>query len=405
MDRGTRIQIHGLLPVELWEYHFLDLVRGLSSTLGAANRPERLTIRGLGECTSIRSARAALVLAIQAIGLQPGSRIGVPLFCCPVVFSAITMAKCVPCFIDIDSRSFCVSTEDLDKKSPQLDALIVVHMFGNVCDMKAIRAIMQNKPIIEDCAQSLGSKLDGRPVGAHGDVAAFSFRSGKYLSAGEGGALFALEEQIRKRILVMVKSLPFASSRAEFLHIGATYLRSKLRSRPLWGSFGSRIWRFYNKKTDFINKSPITIAGIFRSDLAIIRHRMKRIDSMIESQRANADYYLRNLRLGPAALCREYAGAYYNRYAFPITFPTSAHRDFINSYLLSQQISTSKPYEDVPDGARKYYGYEGDCPRAEEVLKRVLVVPSHHQLSKKDIEHIVLSLNRGWANLARHPIE
>jgi dTDP-4-amino-4,6-dideoxygalactose transaminase len=100
----------------------------------------------------VRSARAAIIVAIKALNLSPGASIGVPLYCCPVVFKAIEAAGCKPCFIDIDPGTFCISAKDLSAKSAQIDALIAVHMFGNLCDMPGIQEAAQDKPIIEDCA-------------------------------------------------------------------------------------------------------------------------------------------------------------------------------------------------------------------------------------------------------------
>jgi dTDP-4-amino-4,6-dideoxygalactose transaminase len=90
----------------------------------------------------------------------------------------------------VEPETYCLSAGDLSAKRSQIDAVIAVHMFGNLCDMPSLQEAAEGKPIIEDCAQSLGSKLDGRPAGSFGTIAAFSFRSGKYLSAGEGRSVF-----------------------------------------------------------------------------------------------------------------------------------------------------------------------------------------------------------------------
>ena len=73
-------------------------------------------------------------------------------------------------------------------------------MFGNVCDMPALREAAPGKPFIEDCAQALGSRLDGRLAGSFGEIAVFSFRSGKYLSVGEGGAVYCSDTDLESRL-------------------------------------------------------------------------------------------------------------------------------------------------------------------------------------------------------------
>src|SRR5947209_9753902 len=155
-----------LIPAELWQYGIIDLARGLASSLTTREPDARLLIPGLGDCIPTRSARSALVAAIKALELPAGARIGVPLYCCAVVFKAIIAAGCRPRFIDVGRSTFCMSPGDLAAKASEIDAVIAVHMFGNVCDTPALRDAAPGKPIIEDCALSLGSKLNGKMTGA-----------------------------------------------------------------------------------------------------------------------------------------------------------------------------------------------------------------------------------------------
>jgi len=190
----------GLIPCEYWEHKFSDLVYGFTAAMNDNKKNEYIHIPKLGYCIPARSGRTALILALKALNLPPGSCIGVPLYCCSVVFKAIVAAGHKNCFIDIDPTTYCMSSDDLYRKRDQIDALIPVHMFGNMCDMPSLQEAAQGKPIIEDCAQSLGSMLDGRMAGSFGSMAVFSFRSGKYLSVGEGGALFSSDAGMRSRL-------------------------------------------------------------------------------------------------------------------------------------------------------------------------------------------------------------
>ena len=362
-----------------------------------------ISLPGLGNGIPVRSARAAVIVALKALGMPPGSRIGVPLYCCPVVFKAIKAADCVPRFLDIDPETFCISLEDLRAKRSGIDVLMAVHMFGNLCDMPKILEIIEGKPVIEDCAQSIGSKLDGRACGSFGDISFFSFRSGKYLSVGEGGALYSGKTDLRARISELTAALPVPTRAEEMKHIMETYIRSKLRSQPLWGLVGSRIWAVYNRKTEFADKSPIVISRIFASDLATVRRRMPRLDSMIASQRANAEYFEHNLQLDPRMLCLERPRAYSNRFMYPIILPSTEQRDMIATYLRDRGVGTSRPYEEVITGAAEHYGYEGDCPSAERTLRRTLVIPSFYTLKPKDIRYIVRNVNQGYSSSGEDP--
>jgi len=172
-----------------------------------------------------------------------------------------------------------------------------------------------------------------------------------------------------------------------------------LRSKPLYGVVGYRLWSIYNKKVDYSAKSPVFVTQIYRADFAITRNRLKLLVSTIERQRANANFYSRSLKLDPGMLCSETPGVFFNRLQFPILFYSSEQRDFIAEYLHNLQIGTSKPYKDITEVAATYYGYKGDCPVAEQIARRVLIIPCNYRLRKITIQHIAQCLNEGWMEL------
>jgi dTDP-4-amino-4,6-dideoxygalactose transaminase len=295
-----------------------------------------------------------------------------------------------------------MSADDLSAKRAKLNAVIAVHMFGNLCDMPSMLDAAQGIPIIEDCAQSLGSRCDGRLAGSYGAVAAFSFRSGKYLAVGEGGALFTCDAEINRRLIALIEAMQTPSFLEECKHVAETYLRSLLRNRPLYGLIGYRIWSMYNKITDYTEKSPIVLSQSFKSDLAITLKRLPYLDSAIQRQRANADFYSRNLNLEPIMLCRERNGAFYNRFMYPITFPSETQRDAMAAYLFNRGIGAIHPYKDIAEVAANHYGYDGSCPVAEQIAKRVLVLPSNYSLNTHTVEYISHCVNEGWKNLSSY---
>jgi perosamine synthetase len=384
------------IPPENWEHGIADLICSLGAAIKGGKRGEVLRISGLGDCIPVRSGRAALLVAIKALALSPGSCIGVPLYCCPVVFGAVAAAGCSLRFIDVDPKSYCISAEDLSAKSSKLDAVIAVHMFGNPCNMNGVRDAMQGKPIIEDCAQSIGSRIGTSMVGSFGTVAFFSFRSGKYLSVGEGGALLSQDRDLQARAAQIIGEMPVPSRRRECLHIASTYLRSILRSRPLYGPIGYPLWSYYNTTAGYSQKSKLTAGRMFASDLAIAAKRFAFLDSDIQAQRAIADFYTQNLDIDASMLCSEMPGMFYNRYHYPISFPSPESREQIAAYLHQNGIGTIKAYCNVKSVAANYYGYRGDCPAAERIAESTLVIPSHHRLKKRDLRRVAQFLNAGY---------
>jgi perosamine synthetase len=387
-----------LIPSEHWEYSVTDLIRGMCTALPprAASTMAHIELPGLGLALPVRSARAAIVLALKALSLRPGAWVAVPLYCCPVVLKAIDAAGCRPRFIDVDPDTYCLSAVDLAAKSDQVDAVIAVHMFGNLCDIRAVREAAHGKPVIEDCAQALGSRLNGRFAGSFSDIAVFSFRSGKYLSAGEGGAVYCSNPDIEVRLSELIRDLPVPAKIEECTHVAKTYLRSMLRSQPLWGLIGNRLWRAYAQKVSYKSQAPIVLGQVYESDRHAAVRRLSTLALAIERQRHNADYYSRNLTVDAAMLCTETPGAYFNRLQFPVRFPTSTMRERVTAYLQENGITTATPYKDIAAIATTDYGYTGDCPESELIASTVLVIPCHHALKNTEIERTTSNLNRAW---------
>lgn len=388
--------MRNLIPTENWDYGFCDFLRGLKCTFSLRNIEPTLYLPGIGHCIPTRSGRNALVSAIKSLDIPPHSRIAVPLYTCTVVFKAIIEAECIPCFIDIDPSTFCISVEDLFKKRNNFDAVIAVHMFGNVCDMDGLNNVVGAKPIIEDCAQSLGSKHKNSMTGSLGSIAVFSFRSGKYLSVGEGGALFTHDRVIMHSLSQKNSSLPTPGFIDELQHVTKTFLRSTLRSKPFYGLAGYHLWQLYTKNRSYISKTPIINGKIFYTDYVSIRNRLKCLDQFINRQRRYSEYLLKTLKVEPRMLCSEKDRTFYNRYLFPVTFESTKQRDFMAYFLYRNGIHSIKAYEYVTDIANRYYNYVGDCPVSEAIAKQLLVIPTNYNLEQRDIVSTAKWFNAGW---------
>ena len=113
----------GLLPRDGWDYSLSDVFRGLSAFMRGREENAVINLPGLPNCIPIRSGRAGVLAAISGLQLRPGAQIGVPLFCCPIVFKAVVSAGCKVRFLDVDGTTFCLSKEDLLAKRDQIDAV------------------------------------------------------------------------------------------------------------------------------------------------------------------------------------------------------------------------------------------------------------------------------------------
>lgn len=157
---------------------------------------------------SCASGSDALLLALMALGVGPGDEVLVPSFTYYATASCVQRVGATPVFIDCDS-SYNLSFDDLaNKYSPNVKAMIPVHLFGQMVDMHRLQRWAAEAPkkvyIIEDCAQSMGAEWDGRPCGTWGDIGAFSFYPTKNLGGfGDGGMMTSQNPDFADRLKVL----------------------------------------------------------------------------------------------------------------------------------------------------------------------------------------------------------
>jgi dTDP-4-amino-4,6-dideoxygalactose transaminase len=345
------------------------------------------------------SGRASLYAILKALNLPENSKVGVPLFCCSVVFDAIHQAGLTPRFLDSNIDDYNLSVEDFHNKRSGLAAVVAVHMFGKPCDMDAIISVADAMPVIEDCAQSVFSTYKGRQAGLLSTASFFSFRTGKYISAGEGSAIFCKDAELHKEIEKVVDSFENWSSLNMVINSFSTFAKATLYNRPLFGILGYPIGMRLDKKLNLTAKDGFETGKIASTHLALIDKRIAHFQEEIDIQREHAHMLLSAVEPGNFSLLSEDNYTLRNWFQFALKFQNTNQRDTMADYLFSQGIDTAKYLDDIADEARSNYGYNGDCPNAELLSKTVLLVPIHYTLSTKDIEHIAHSINQGSQRL------
>ncbi|HEY5549061.1 MAG TPA: DegT/DnrJ/EryC1/StrS aminotransferase family protein [Coriobacteriia bacterium] len=157
-------------------------------------RLEREYAQKLGRSHAIAVANGtlALELALRGFGIGPGDEVVVPARSFIATASCVIAVGATPVFADIDPESSDLTAETLEAVlTERTAAVIVVHVAGWPAEMGPITDLARSRGIlvIEDCAQAHGAAYRGRPVGAFGDAACFSFCQDKIVAAGEGGLL------------------------------------------------------------------------------------------------------------------------------------------------------------------------------------------------------------------------
>ncbi|MFX0199151.1 MAG: DegT/DnrJ/EryC1/StrS family aminotransferase [Candidatus Hodarchaeota archaeon] len=393
----------GLIPRYNWDYGFYEFAKALLATASSMPNRHQTLERVFGQKPIFTSSgRTSLYVILKSLGLPKGSFVGVPLFCCHVVFDAIIQAGLTPEFLDIDLDDFNLSASYLEKKKDSLSAIIVVHMFGHPADMDSIDSVAGNIPVIEDCAQSLFSEYMGDRTGFLSTASFFSFRSGKYISAGEGSAIFCRDSSLRVSMERVIETFEDPSPLEEISHCAATYIKSLLYKRPWYGTIGYPIGSFLDRKFNLTAKSGFRFKKIMKSDLRIVNDRMETFLTNVKKQRENALYLLQEVKIEKAYLPYERKGCLSNYYQFAVRFESKEQRDLMRDYLWSHGIDSARYLDEVVNVAKTLYGYQGDCPNAELCSKAVLVIPHHYNLSLHSVAHIANTLNDGNEYLKNH---
>ena len=160
---------------------------------------------GCRHALAVSSGTAALALSIMGAQIPAGSLIACPGFTFAATPSAIILAGCQPLLVEVD-EDLHLDLADLRRRwTPQIKAIVVVHMRGFAADMPALAdfAAEHDVPLLEDAVPALGAELHGRKLGTFGLAGAFSTQSDKSLNCGEGGFLLTDDSTVFARAVVL----------------------------------------------------------------------------------------------------------------------------------------------------------------------------------------------------------
>lgn len=149
----------------------------------------------------------ALEIALKILGIGPGDEVLVPTLTWVSTAEAVCMVGAKPVFVDTDTSGL-IDLNLLDSHvTPATKAIIPVHLYGKMVDMKALLSWSKSRKIlvIEDAAQALGAKQEGRSAGTWGDIGCLSFYPTKNLGAlGEAGALLTQNKKLAEQLRLFV---------------------------------------------------------------------------------------------------------------------------------------------------------------------------------------------------------
>lgn len=349
----------------------------------------------------VRNGRESLYLILKALGLRRGSRVGVPLYCCAVVFEAITAAGHVPVFLDIDLNTYALDEDFLQQNRHELDALLVVHTFGYPADIERIRDCLGGGaiPVMEDCAHALLTECRGRLAGTQGDASFFSFGIHKPAAVGGGALLLVNNPDLKTAIDREMSHLENESPWEEIRHSLTCWARSLAYRRSVYGAILASSWgrcRDEESRTPtpddlariHLSWSPSNIRSV---DLLLIARRMAEFREKMPVLAENAMRLREQLRDTPFSVPPDPPCGKWNHFMYPVRYPSAEQCAVGRRFLAKRGVDTSPLYQNCVRNAR-WFGYEGGCHHAEHASRTVCTVPLHPWLSDPEIAYIGESL-------------
>jgi dTDP-4-amino-4,6-dideoxygalactose transaminase len=324
---------------------------------------QRYTV-GLTSCT------AALHLSLIALGIGPGDEvITTPMSFCATA-NAILHAGAKPVFVDVEEETGNINAELIESTlTKKTKAIIPVHLYGQMCDMKSIKRIAgrYNLKIVEDAAHSIEAERDEIKIGHLSDISCFSFYATKNITSGEGGAVSTDSEALTEKIRLL---------RLHGIDKGAADRYTKRYQHWDMTVLG---WKY--------NMDNIQ-AALLIGQLERIEELWKRRDKLWK-------IYEEKLRsVKSVRLLKTLHGVRHARHLFTVLVPPD-RRDSLLWALQERGIGVAVNYR--PIHLLRYYretfGYhEGNFPVAEEIGKSTVSLPLYPSLEEVDIEYIVKDL-------------
>ncbi len=168
---------------------------------------------GLAHAVMSNSGSSANLLAVAALTnaategrLGPGDEIVVPALSWSTTVWPLIQYGLVPVLVDIDPVTLNMDPNELERAiGPKTRGVVLVHVYGNPCEMDAIREICRRRSLvlIEDCCEALGAAWQGTPVGALGHVGTFSFYFSHHITTLEGGICVTADDALAERMRIL----------------------------------------------------------------------------------------------------------------------------------------------------------------------------------------------------------
>jgi len=307
-------------------------------------------------CVGVASGLDALILSIKTLDIEKGSEIIVPSNTYIATILSILHAGCKPVLVEPDIKTYNIDPNLIQEAiTEKTSAIMVVHLYGKVCDMDPITNICRDNKLylLEDCAQSHGAEYKGKKAGTFGNMAAFSFYPTKNLGAlGDGGAILTNNPGYKTKLSML---------------------------------------RNYGSGKKYHNEYIGLNSRLDEMQAAFLRIKLNKLDEINNHKRKLAQIYMNELKndfILPV-LHPDHKDVYH---IFNIRHPK---RDKLRDYLLKQGIKTEIHYPVPPHKQEALKFLAGHSyPVSEEIHNTTLSLPVSFAHNENDIKHVINTLNK-----------
>lgn len=161
---------------------------------------------GAAHAVAVMNGTVAIQLALSALKIGPGDEVIVPALTFAATANAVLSVGATPVIVDVDPMTWNLSCDQAEQAvTPRTRAVIPVHLYGVPCEMGDLQHLASSRGLylVEDCAESLGTTVEGRHTGTFGVVGCFSFFGNKTITTGEGGMVITPSSEVAERMRML----------------------------------------------------------------------------------------------------------------------------------------------------------------------------------------------------------
>ncbi|MCZ0702999.1 dTDP-4-amino-4,6-dideoxygalactose transaminase [Natronobacillus azotifigens] len=317
------------------------------------------------------SCTHALEMAAILANIQPGDEVIAPSFTFVSTVNAFVLRGAKIIFVDIRPDTMNIDENLIEQAiTCKTKAIVPVHYAGVSCEMNRILEIAKkyNLVVIEDAAQGVMSKYNGKALGAIGDLGTYSFHETKNYTMGEGGALLIQNKNLIERAEIIREK---GTNRSKFFRgqidkyswvdIGSSYLPSELNAAYLYAQL---------EEAEMINTNRLKTWNLYYRELKELEDK-----GLIE------------LPVIPS-------NCQHNAHMFYIKCSTFEERQALIKYLKRKQITASFHY--IPlhssEAGKKYGEFYGEDKYTTTESERILRLPLYYKISEEDMSEVTNSI-------------